>query len=229
MSRVQNELYHHQEKLPETLREKGHKVTRHAAKEELEIEVPNVEKIAKTEQIKQLLDKLKEFELEGIWFPQILIDESLSPFQMKIAQQFVDLEEYIEKEMLYKYIEEAGGKKDRRALDNMFFAAYYLTLDEEVHYKRLVNYYFPKKRSFTDKEILEKWKMLSLESSLGKNFESAVQAVRFTKLHFKTTKRRASGKKHYIADANPYGFKLIKTRPFKKKSDRVFINLIKRV
>jgi hypothetical protein len=190
------------------------------------VESNAIEKESRNKQIKAIIERLKEMNESAD--PGNLKEDKKHPLswlQEFIVDQYINLHGYVERERLFTLIEEAAEQRDRRKLNNLFYAAYYFTIDGHSMYKRLVRYHIPLGKIYSPEELLDKWNAIFLENGLLDEFETETQAIRFTKLHYKTTKKRGSGCRHTIVKENPFGFELIKPkvtqdemkRPRKKK------------
>jgi hypothetical protein len=71
--------------------------------------------------------------------------------------------------------------------------------------------------------LLEKWNDIFIEGQIDKRLSTPTQAVRMTKIHFKT-KRRGKGKLHYLVEDNPFDLTLLRSRPIKKQKEKESIS-----
>jgi hypothetical protein len=208
--RVRKELYSDKSLLPQVLREANHQLSMQTINVETEIEKDDYDVKDRTEQVQILLSVLRKMHSKET--PKSLITKSSkwTAMQKQIIKKLSELNEYIDSERLYQLIEESGSKRDSRELNNIFSSAYFLALPPTSHFKRQVNYHIPIGHSFTGEELVKKWNDIFAEGFLLTTISKPVQAIRFTKLHYKTTKRKGDQKPHYIIGDNPYKLKLIK-------------------
>jgi hypothetical protein len=85
-------------------------------------------------------------------------------------------------------IKKAGKQRDMRSLNNLFCAANYVIMHINHPYKRIIRHYFPLGKTLSPEQLLERWNKVFMECSILKKMTTSTQAVRFTKLHFKTGK-----------------------------------------
>jgi hypothetical protein len=216
--RVRNELYREKEKLPQVLSEAGHKITVKYLNAEAVVEANTNEKASRKEQIKYVVDKL--YARPRYISHRTFIDlekDILTSFQKDIIWKWDNLQPYIDRDRMFELMEQAGEDRDNRQLNNLFQSAFYLTLNPEVHYKRLVRHHIPIGEVFTGEQLLEKWNAIFLEGGFLKKPETPIQAVRLTKLHYLITRKRKAGlDAHFIKKENPYDFVLLEHRPYKE-------------
>jgi hypothetical protein len=223
--RVRNELYQSQPDLLNTLRAAGHKVTIRHLNSNLNIEKTDIEKINIADQINPLITQLQALH-RAVTPKQLLVthEKELTSLQIAIINWYYNVYKYIERDRLFELIKEAGTSKDRRRLNNIFLSAVYLTLDPRSLYKRVVSFHIPVGSTFTREELIEKWNLIYTEMGWStQRIETTTQAIRMTKLHYKTTKRR-NPIGHYISSENPLDLSLINYRPIENGQK---INLMK--
>jgi hypothetical protein len=143
----------------------------------------------------------------------------MPPLQTEIVEQVIKLSEYINKTQVFQLIEKAGKQRDKRRLNNLFYAAKYSTMHINSLYKRLIRHYFPLRKAFSPEELLIRWNNVFVECSILTDMKSPTQAVRFTNLHFKTIKKRKDKGLHTIVSENPFGFELRGTLPLEEVRD----------
>jgi hypothetical protein len=220
--RVRNELYREKETLPQVLAEAGHKIKVKYLKVDTVIEANANEKTSRSEQIRYVIDRL--YARPRSISPRGFLDAeeaTLTSLQKDILWKWDKLYWYIDRNRMFELIEQTGEDRDNRKLNNLFQSAFYLTFSPEVHYKRLVRHHIPIGEVFTAEQLLERWNAIFLEGGFLKKPETSIQAVRLTKLHYLTTRKRKAGHDaHLIKKENPHDLVLLEHRPYKEGENR---------
>ena len=214
---VRNRLYQKEDTLPDTLKAEGHIVDVNDIYSNVIVEFNDIATINRQADILEIIEILRNLPADEDPSDSAKIDlTKLSMLQKDIVNQFSQLYKYIDNKQLLEHIEKKAGERDSRGLNNLMFAAFYLTLPHTENYKRIVSQHIPLKSSFTKEDLLKKWVNIFVLSGLQVKVTSETHAVRITKLHFKTRRKKAE-KAHLIVSENPLNFKIIGTRPSLEK------------
>lgn len=214
---VRNRLYQKEETLPNTLKAEGHIVDVKDIYSNVIVEFNDIAKINRQADILEIIEVLRNLPIDEDPNDSARIDlKKLSMLQKDIVNQFSQLYKYIDNKQLLQHIEKKAGERDSRGLNNLMFAAFYVTLPHTENYKRIVSQHIPLKSAFTKEELLKKWINIFVLSGLQVKVTSETHAVRITKLHFKT-KRKKAEKAHLIVSENPLNFKILGIRPTLEK------------
>jgi hypothetical protein len=216
---VLSEFYSDKSTLLQKLKESGCIVKQHFLRGDEEVESNKINQKSREQQIELIIDKLQSLNNTD---PAFLLEDKfnpLSPIQREIVKEVIKLSKYIDAKKLLPLIKKAGKQRDMRSLNNLFCAANYVIMHINHPYKRIIRHYFPLGKTLSPEQLLERWNKVFMECSILKKMTTSTQAVRFTKLHFKTVKRKKDKGLHTIVLENPFGFELHLSLPLEEANN----------
>jgi Fe-S cluster assembly iron-binding protein IscA len=203
------ELYTDSKALPNKLKSDGHNISYLIAKNDLEIEKQDVEKIDRITKIEKIVTLLRgvqdEFDLD-----ELASKKGFDSLQRSIIDYFSSFYGYIEPNKLLDEISKVSQKRDSRELKRLILGADFAISSQDDLYKMVVNKYFKIGTKYSSKDILTKWNRVFIETSLNKKLDTPTKAVRQLKIHFEC-QRKNDGTYLIIAD-NPFKLTILKTK-----------------
>ena len=207
--RVRKDLYGHYMQLPYLLEMEGHTVVREIADYEVNLFDRKADKNkSKRELVTKVISIIRENKSD---LESLLRSRDLAAIQKAYIRAYLDNRTYIDNEQLLKLLEQTGVSRDSRKLNNLLFAAFYVSLAGSELYKRTVRYNIDIGELLTKDELLIRWNKILSESGLQHVLKSTTKAVHLTRLHFKAIKKRKDIA-FKITSENPLNLKVIKAR-----------------
>jgi hypothetical protein len=203
------ELYTDSKALPNKLKSDGHNISYLIAKNDLEIEKQDVEKIDRIAKIEKIVSLLRgvqdEFDLD-----ELASKKGFDSLQRSIINYFSSFYGYIEPNQLLDEISRVSQKRDSRELKRLILGADFVISSQDDLYKMVVNKYFKIGTKYSSKDILTKWNRVFIETSLNKKLDTPTKAVRQLKIHF-VCQRKNDGTYLIVTD-NPFKLTILKTK-----------------